>query len=256
MDRIERYFTGKNLARRLGRAHVGDFLEINSNSMSGWEEDFQGDTFKAGAAPANYQSTASGAAAATAAISTGVVNGAALLDAGTDDNGRSDLSWGRHYRGDLHAIYVARFSINVLTTRKFEIGFTDVISGTDAGAVDVKATPTFNATDAVVLIYDTDDDTNLTLVGNKAGTAATVADFSTALVADTYYYFGVALEDDNARGFLLNADGALLEEEFIEDAVTETVLLTPWLFVQNRAANAGSMTLDWHKAYQRRTTSS
>ena len=254
LELLERYYTTRNLRRRLGSRHERSFLEVGAFTTSGWEDDFQGDLFRGGTAPGMYQSTASGAAAATAAISTGVVNGAALIDAGTDDNGRSDLSWGLHYRGDLNAVYVTRFSINTLTTRKFEIGFTDVLSGTDAGAVNVKATPTFNATDAALLVYDTDDDAVLTLVGVKAGTAATVADFSIALSAATYYYFGVALESDIARGFVLDANGALLEEKVIEDAVTETVLLTPWLFVQNRAANAGSMTLDWHRAYQRRTS--
>ena len=252
---LERYNTSRNLRRRLGSRAELDFLELSAMNISDGPfpggDDIQGDALWGG-----YQSTASGAASAAAAISTGVDNGAALLDAGTDDDGRSDLSWGRHYRGDLNAIYVARFTIPVITTRKFEIGFTDVISGTDAGAVNVKATPTFTATDAAVLVYDTDDDAILTLVGVKAGTAATAVDFTIALVADTYYYFGVALVGDFAHGFVLDANGAFIESRTISAAVTETVLLTPWLFIQNRAANAGSMTLDWHRAYQRRTTTS
>ena len=110
--------------------------------------------------------------------------------------------------------------------------------------------------DFAVLCYDTNDDTVLTLMGVDGTTAATSADFSTALVAATYYYFGVALigESDQAIGFLLDANGAFLEEEVITAAVDVDTLLTPWLFVQNRAGNAGSMTLDWHRAHQRRTT--
>src|SRR3990172_6366981 len=203
LPNLERYNTAERLRKRLGQHYSKDFLTLRAFNVSEWEDDFQGDLFRSGAAPGMYQSTAAGANSATAAISTGVVNGAALLDAGDANAGRCDLSWGLHYQAQLNAVYIARFSINTLTTRKFEIGFTDVISGTDAGAVNVKATPTFNATNCVVLGYDTDDDTNLTLVGNKAGTAATVADFSTALSAATYYYFGVALfGDDNAKGFL------------------------------------------------------
>jgi hypothetical protein len=222
---------------------------LSAFNVSGFEDDFQGDTLSG-----TYQSTASGTAAAAAAISTGVVNGAILLNAGTDNAGYSDLSWGLHYQGALNAIYVARFTIPLLTTRKFEIGFTDVLSGTDAGAVNVKATPTFRADNAAVLCFDTADDTTLQLMGVKATVVATVAEFSTALEAATYYYFGVALFEDNARGFLLDANGYLLEEEVIENCVTSTTLLTPWLFVQNRAGNQGSMTVDWHKAYQRRTS--
>ena len=251
LDLLEKFNTTPNLRRRLGSRAERDFLELSAFTVGGLEDNFEGDTLWGG-----YQSTAAGANSAAAAISTGVVNGAILLDAGDANAGRCDLSWGLHYQAQLNAIYVARFSINTLTTRKFEIGFTDVISGTDAGAVNVKATPSFTAENAVVLAYDTDDDTNLTLLGVKATVAATAANFSTALVAATYYYFGVALigESDQAVGFLLNADGKLLEEEVITAAVDVDTLLTPWLFVQNRAGNAGSMTLDWHRAYQRRTT--
>jgi hypothetical protein len=249
IEALERYHTTRNLRRRLGSRAERDFLELSAFNVSGLEDDFQGDTLWG-----TYQSTAAGTAAAAAAISTGVVNGAILLNAGTDNAGRSDLSWGLHYQGALNAIYVARFTIPLLTTRKFEIGFTDTVSGTDAGVVNVKATPTWTATNATVLCFDTNDDTTLQLLGVKAGAASAVAEFSTALVAATYYYFGVALFEDNARGFLLDANGYLLEEEVIEDCVTSTTLLTPWLFVQNRAGNQGSMTVDWHKAYQRRTT--
>ena len=257
LPKVEIYNTIQRLDRRFGRGSKdAEFLSLMSWNRSGWEEDFQGDLFSSGAAPGMYQSTASGAASATAAISADVVNGAALLDAGTDDNGRSDLTWGLHYQAQLGALYVARFSINVITTRKFEVGFTDTVSGTDAGAVATKATPTFNATNFCGLVYDTDDDTNVTLIGAKAGVAATVADLDFTLVAATYYYFGVALFDENdaALGFVLNADGRLLDKKTITSAVTSTTLLTPWLFVQNRAGNAGSMTLDWHHASQFRTT--
>lgn len=255
LELLERYYTSRNLKRKLGTRHEGDFLELGAMNISDGPfpggDDFQGDALWSG-----YQSTASGAASAAAAISTGVVNGAILLDAGTDNSGRSDLSWGLHYQAQLNPIYIARFSINDLATRKFEVGFTDVISGTDAGAVNVKATPSFTATNACVLVYDTNDDTNLTLVGVDAGAASEVADFSTVLVAATYYYFGVSLigESDQAIGFLLDANGSFLEEETITAPITVTTLLTPWLFVQNRAGSAGSMTVDWHRAYQKRTT--
>ncbi len=254
LELLERYYTTRNLRRRLGSRAERDFLELSAMNISDGPfpggDDFQGDTLWGG-----YQSTAAGANSAGAAISTGVVNGAILLDAGDANAGRCDLSWGLHYQGQLNAIYIARFSINTLTTRKFEIGFADTLSGTAAGIVNVKATPTFNVANAVGLVYDTNDDTLLTLMGVKGNVAATPADFATTLAAATYYYFGVALfGDDNAKGFLLDANGALIEEEVIEDCITAGSLLTPWLFVQNRAGTAGSMTVDWHRAYQRRTT--
>lgn len=257
---LERYNTSRNLKRRLGTSYVRDFLELAAMDVSDGPvpggDDFHGDTLNG-----TYQSSATGASSAAAAISTGVVNGAIKLDAGTANSGRSDLSWGLHYQAQLKPVYIARLSMSSLATRKFEVGFTDVISGTDTGAVNVKSANSgkgsWNADDAVVLCFDTTDDLNLTLMGRKTSTPTTSADFNITLSASTYYYFGVALfggEDDDALGFVLNADGALIEEQIIEAAITTDELLTPWLFVQNRDDTAGYMLVDWHRAYQRRTT--
>lgn len=231
------------------------FLELDALEVSDWRDDFQGDTLHGG-----YQSTASGTGAAAAAINTGLVNGEVRLDPGSADAGRSDLSLGLHYRGDRYPVVWFRFTTPaVITSWKFEFGFTDVVSGTDAGAVNAKATPTFNATDAVVLVRDTNDDTNLTLVGVLNGTAATAYDFTTVLAVSTAYYVGVALRDNRAKGFLLNADGKLIETQptgraWMESAVTATVLLTPWAFNQNRSASQRLLDIDYVRAYQRRTT--
>lgn len=240
---------------RAGKSAIPSILELQAMDVAYWRDDFMGDLFYGGAAPGVYQSTASGTAAAAAAISTGTVNGAILLDAGSDDNGRSDLSLGLHFRGDRNAHVWWRAQVSAVTSEKFEFGFTDVVSGTDAGAVNVKATPTFNATDAVVICLDTDDTSTLALMGVKAGTAETTVNFNTTIALATDYYFGVELRDDQARGHLLDANGRLLEStSWMDDAVTETVLLTPWAFQQNRSASQRTMTIDMLYAYQRRTT--
>ena len=243
------------LKARRGNPVFGLHDIFNNIAVSKWEDDFMGDLFKGGAAPGAYQSTASGAASATAAIVAGTVNGAILLDAGTDNSGRSDLSLGRHFRGDLNATLIVRASIDTITTSKFEVGFTDVISGTDAGAVNVKATPSFTADDFVGLVRDTNDDTNVTLLGVAATVAAAAIDMTTTIAAATYYYYGVTLRDTNAKGFILDANGNLIEQTaWMANAVTGTVLLTPWIFFQNRSAAAHAMTVDYLLAYQRRTT--
>ena len=245
-------------SRRLkqGRHRIPSLLDLMMMDIAYWDDDFWGDQMRYDAtAPGTYQSTASGAGAVAAAISTGVVNGAILLDAGTADDGRSDLSLGLHYRGDLNAIIWWRAQVSAITSVKFELGFTDVVSGTDAGGVNVKATPSFTATDGVFLVYDRDDDANLTLVGGQNGAAATAIDFSTVLAAATNYRFGIELRDTRARGFLLNADDQLIEETvWMESAVTAATLLTPWAFLQNRSATQRTMTIDHLRAYQRRTT--
>lgn len=239
---------------RRAKSAIPSVLELSGMDVFFWRDDFVGDLFYGGAAPGVYQSTASGTAAATAAISTGTVNGAILLDAGTDNAGRSDLSLGLHYRGDRNAHVWWRAQVSAVTSEKFELGFTDVVSGTDAGAVNVKATPTFNATDAVVICLDTTNNSTLALMAVKAGTAETTVNFNTTLAAATDYYFGIELRGDQARGYLLDANARLIEKTaWMDDAVTETVLLTPWAFQQNRSASQRTMTIDMLYAYQRRT---
>ena len=240
---------------RRGKSAIPELLELHGMDVARWRDDFMGDLFVGGSAPGAYQSTASGAAAAAAAISAGLANGAILLDSGTDNAGRSDLSLGRHFSGNrnAHAWWYAK--VSSVATEKFELGFTDVISGTDAGAVNNKAGNTFNADDAVVLCLDTDNNTLLSLMGVKATAAATKVNFNTVLAADTFYYFGIELRDTWARGYLLDANGKLLEmTAWMADAVTAATLLTPWAFQQNRAASAHTMTIDLLDCYQRRTT--
>ena len=227
-----------------------------------WDDHFMGDQMRYDAtAPWAYQSTASGTGAGVAAISAGLVGGQAFLDPGSDDDGRSDISLGLHFTGSRFAVCIWRFRTgDGLGSAKFELGFTDVVSGTDAGAVNAKSTPTFNASDAALLVLDTDDDTLLTLVGVQAGTAATASDFTTALANNTFYYGVVALRGTRAAGYLLDTDGNVLERQptsgYMENAVTAATLLTPWAFAQNRSAAQRRVYLDRLKCYQFATPSS
>lgn len=246
--------TRKRLRRVAGSPRgLIDFIELGLPALqiTAWDDDFQGDTLNG-----TYQSTASGANSAAAAIETGIVNGAILLDPGDANSGRCDLSIGLHYQGQLNAVVAARFThLSAVGSAKVEIGFTDTVSGTDAGAVNAKATPTWTADDAAVLVYDTTDDNQYTLAGVAATVASGVKDSSFTPVAGTYNTFIVALLGGNARGYILDADGNVIyDSDWLTSAVTSTVLLTPWLFVQNRSGARRSVRLDRFAAWQRKTT--
>lgn len=256
-----------NLQRRIGSDPARDFIELGfpNLNITVWDDDFQGDLFRGGAAPGVYQSTASGANSAVAAINTGVASGVIRLDPGDANNGRSDLSLGLHYRGNLNATLWGRFTLdNGITSAKFEIGFTDTVSGTDAGAVNSKSGNTWNATDATVLCFDTSDDTNVTLMGVATGSAATAIDLSFTLTSAAYYWYGVALQIEDktsdtvrAKGLICDTDGKkVAETAWMTSAVAPTVNLTPWVFIQNRSAAQRTLDLDRLIVYQRRTTGS
>lgn len=240
----------KHILRRLwGRGLQYDFLEFLTGDLTEWKDDFLGDTLHGG-----YQSTASGANSVAAAMVTGTVNGEALLDAGDANTGRSDLSLGLHFQGQLNAVMAARIKVNTITNRKLEVGFTDVISGTDAGAVNVRATPSFNADDAVVICHDTTDSAVLKFVGVAATVAGTAYSMN-SLITTGFQTYIVALKDGAARAFVLDANGAQIEDTGWQASfITSTISLTPWVFVQNRSGTAGTATIDSLRVWQRKTT--
>ena len=251
-DLLNPLLTRQELRKVLGGIDdVYPFFEDLIFDINKWDDDFQGDTLHGG-----YQSTASGASAAAAAINTGAVGGQVRLTTGTDDNGRSDLSLGLHYYGQNNAIVAARVALSAVSTVKLEVGFTDVLSGTDAGAVDVLTTPTFNAADWVGFCLDTDLDANFRFLGVAAGTASSVVATARPPTAATFEWYVVQLSDTRARGFILTASGGeVYSTGWITGAVTADVLLTPWVFAQSRAVSASrNCDIDRLKVWQRTTT--
>lgn len=226
------------------------FLEMLTLDFVMWDDEFQSDTLHGG-----YQSTASGAGAVAAAVLTGAVNGQIRLTTGTDNGGRSDLSLGLHYRGDQGCAIAVRVASDVISSYKLEVGFTDVISGTDAGAVNVLATPTWTATDAVVWAIDTNNDGNYRGLGVANGTASAVVAPAIAPTAATFEWLCIQLDDGAAQFTRLDAAGRqTYQSGWTTGMVTATVLLTPWVFAQARTASASkNVDIDRILVWQRRT---
>jgi len=237
---------------------LSDFLELFSMDVATWEDDFMGDVIHG-----MYQSSISGAGATNFAAEAGVVNGVARLTSGTADDGRSDFSLGLHFRGDQNCVMACRFQLSAITTVKLEVGFTDVVSGTDAGAVNVLTTPSFTATDCAVWCIDTDLDGNYRGASAANGTAATNVAPGFGPVATTYETLIVALLGNTAatpdlcEAYYLraDADGAITYRSAPQLlACRPTILLTPWVFLQSRAVSASrNCDIDYLRVWQRRT---
>lgn len=247
-----------------GRSAFADFLVLHSLGVALHDDHFMGASLRGGEATEGggtllciYQSTASGTASAAAAIDSGVVNGQVKLDPGTDNAGRSDLSLGLHFQSQLNCVIAARVKHNSsVGSAKFEIGFTDVVSGTDAGAVNAKVTPTWNASDAAVLCYDTNDDTQFTLMGVAAGVVSGVTDTAFTPTADTFYTYVVACISTTMYAFILDAHGSIqYQSGGLSGGPTADTLLTPWLFCQNRSGARRSVNVDRLTVWQMETTS-
>jgi len=247
--------SSRRLQRVIGKSPLFDFLELTNTFDFDVFRDpsqFMGDTLFGG-----YQSTASGGGSATAAIDAGKVGGQIVLDAGTTNGGRSDLSLGLHFQGQLNATIAALVSIDDITDAKVEVGFTDVISGTDAGAVDVKATPTFNALDCALWVFDTTDNTDWEGISTPDGdtTPPTVIEAGIQPVAGTSEWLIVALRDDTVTYIRATASGGVTFTSTPQLlGPTKTTLLTPWAFVQNRAGAKTKLSIRDLWVWQRKTT--
>lgn len=177
-------------------------------------------------------------AAATNGTSAAVSVGSGLLTmtTGTDDNGYAGQAYGLLWKGDLG--YTSEFIFapgSTITTIKFEVGMTDAVA--DAGAVATKATPTGTADDFVVLVYDTDDNTELDLISElDNGGPVAIAENVAAVAASTYLraqFRGLA---DNVGVYV---NGSVVGTGSCQGGD----LVTPWVFAQARAVSA-SRTLD------------
>ena len=169
------------------------------------------------------------------------VNGYLELVSGTDDNGYAGQGLGHQFTGDRGVLFecIMRTPSDI-TTLKFECGLND--ADDDTGAILLKATPTFTATDTAVFVFDTDDDTNLAFITAKAGAGVATQDITAvSIAASTTYRFAVRIEGDSVSAWVngLRVAGGT-------HAIEGGSALTPWAFCQARAGSA-SRTMQLHK---------
>ena len=251
----------QNLRNTMGLAREFGFAEFNTTDMVVWDDDFLGDTLHGG-----YQTTAaSGTALAIAAGANGIAT--QVTEASNDAH--ANFTLGLDWQGQLMCAMAARVKIDAITDVKMEIGFTDVVSGTDAAACNDLDGATFHATDCAVWAFDTDDTTdNWKLAATyDQGTNDTVTDAGFAPVADTYETLIVALEGTRTAGttdawtspatvhfYRLDKNGYQTYRSVpVTTGPTSNTLITPHLNVTTRNGTANTMTVDFLKVWQRRT---
>ena len=228
------------LGRILGAE--GPHLDLLNFLGDDWQ--FDKDHFWGDALDVRYHAGInSGSGSAAPAINSNGEGGEMILDAGTADDGYSGFAIDLNWRGDQGALFVARFKINVATTVKFEMGWTDL--ETNVGVANVLDTPTAVATDGAVIIGDIDDTANIQVFGVKAGTLAGKSEPGLAFDTD-YHTYALALADDDAIAFI---DG--IEYGRITNALEGGNPISPTLFVQNRDAIQHTLTCDWIRFGQR-----
>jgi len=151
------------------------------------------------------------------------------MTTGTDDDGYAGQAFGLFWKGDRGFYMESAQALDTLATSKIEIGVTDATA--DAGAVDAKATPTATATDFCVLVRDTDDNTDLDLISQKATGVAANAEGVYAVVAGTVFRTEFRGQNDAVSVFV-NGSGVG------GGAIEGGTLITPWHYAQSRTGTA------------------
>ena len=263
-----------SLRRVMGYSRLYPFIEhhsLNVVQMLPGGDDFLGDTLRT---DLYTVANGGGAGAASPVITANSLNGICDFVTGTagDSTASSELSSGLAFRGDRSCVLVALLSVDIITGVKIEVGFTDV--ATDPGAVNVKGTPTFNATDCALWVLDTND-AGVGWEGLAAnnGDTAPMATVEAGIdpVAGTNEWLMVELlrndSGDNqcAVVFRRFTEAGLMTYGPEVGSTTaiggaadpqgpnSNVLLTPWIYVEARNATSKTLSLDYWNAWQLRT---
>ena len=179
-----------------------------------------------------------------------IEGGTMTLTTGSAGSDTAGQGLGLNWSGDRGFYFIARAKLATrITGVKFEIGMTDAVN--DDGAVLLKATPTFTATDCALFVFDTTDDGEVTFVSNGGTTDANqdadgtngAVDFD--IVNDTYFVVEIVCKGptdatgDNVAGYI---NGQYVGSGNIDGASP----LTPWAYVEDLATSAATtFTVDY-----------
>lgn len=161
---------------------------------------------------------------------------------GADNDGYAGQPIGLFWKGDWGIFFESEQAQDNVTSSKLEVGFTDAIA--DAGAVNVKATPTATADDFCVLCLDSDDNAEFDIISelDNAGTAAGAQDVFTVVAGSNFTTQFVAQNDvvsvrvgSAAGNIAVVGDGAMQGGD----------LMTPWVFSQTRTTASKILTVEY-----------
>ena len=250
------------IKRYMGHNRLYPLFELLTPDMEDFEDKMMGQTINTAYKVGN----GGGASAASPVVASDLTYGAIRFVTGgaSGTTASSDLSLGRFFTAERGCAMVAAIRISSVTDFKIEIGFTDVLQGTDTGAVNSLGSNTATADDAAVWIVDTADDAKWQGWSVDSTTVATkTEDGGTAalpdLVADIVNFMMVELREDDAsantsvaRFRRFDADGGLTYTSSWMAGPTSTVALCPMVYVQDGGATR-TMDMTYFRAWGRRT---
>lgn len=228
------YPTDGVVAKHTSQSFERDLWIQQQFDYDSFEDKFWGDTLHT-----LYPAAKTNGASAAVTFTEHNTNGFLEFVSGTDDNGYAGQGVGLQFTGDRGVLLEGILKTpSAVTTLKFEYGLSD--ADDDAGAVNVKATPSSTATDYAVFIVDTDDDSNIAFISAIGGTETATQNIQ-AVEASTTYRFSIRVNGDNVQAYI-NGNRVANHSASIQGGSS----LTPWTFVQARGG-AASRTIELHK---------
>jgi hypothetical protein len=235
-------FSNTKLARITTRGPRLDLWAPSSFDYDVFEDKFWGDLLRD-----EYSAAKTNGTSAAVTFTEHNTNGYLELVSGTATEGYAGQGLGHQFTGDRGVMFECIIKLPAaITTMKFEIGLTD--ADDDAGAINLKANPTYTAGNFGVFVFDTDDSSSATtidFVSAKGGTVAAAnktASVWTPSASETIR-FSVRVEGDNVSAAI---NGRAVAGHGAGVGIDGAIGLTPWVFVQARTGSA-SRTVQLHK---------
>ena len=230
--------------KRMGARSAADrslfAASLSNPAYTAYFDDFIGQTAGTWPASANWGYPATvGTNTEVIGIKAGAVGGQLSIATAGASNDSAYQAVGLHWNGTRNFYYIAKFQIDIITTLKFEAGMVDSI--TTNGAVNAKATPTFNMTTGAVVIFDTSDDTNISFITAHGGTVGANVDHAqVSLVAATDIIVEIVGSGGTATGYVngIPFPGG-------GGAITAATALTPYIGITTRSAEVKTMLVDY-----------
>ena len=228
--------SGEEIRRSTGAGYARNLWTPSSFDYDVFEDKFWGDAIRD-----EYPAAKTNGTSAAVTFTEHNTNGYLDLVSGTQTEGYAGQGLGMNFTGDRGVLLEGIIKLPAdITYMKWEFGFSD--ADDDAGAVNVKATPSVTATDFAVFVFDTDDDTNIGFVSAIGGDGGKVAtqDIRAAVASETLR-LAVRIETDSVSAFINGTQVAGGTHQ-----IQGGNGITPWVFVQARD-NSKSRTVQLHK---------